>query len=79
MNKELKPCDIKIVHTPVRLEVCNPNDVRIVEKQRDKLFNILEDIYNSRGEMDKLNCKIMRIKSILDEIVLYREIQPHRS
>ncbi len=62
---KLKPLEIKVVHTPIRTEVFYLDEVRKVEKQRDEAFLLLEDLYNSRGELDKVNCKIMRIKKFL--------------
>ena len=58
-------CQVMIVHTPVRKEVASVEDLRKVESQRNYLIDLLEGIYESRGESDKLNCKVVRIKSQL--------------
>lgn len=64
---DFKPLEIKIVHTPARKEVFFVDEVREVERQRGEAFEILEDLYNSRGELDKLNCKIVRLREFLKE------------
>ena len=62
-------CEVMVVHTPIRREVCTVPDLRKVEKQRDYLLSLLEEIYDVRGEYDKVNCKIVRIKSQLIELI----------
>ena len=57
-----------IVHTPTRKEVCTIESAEIIQKQRDDLFLTLQDIYLSRRELDKLNCKIMRSKEVLSRV-----------